>query len=101
MLKLLGPVDGLRIAELGAGIGRCALRCRGLRRSFGVYQHAFVSPFSCRFTGPLASVAKSVVALDFMENLIDQNRASNAHYGNIDFRHGLLSVAFLPTLQTR
>ncbi|KAI3432717.1 hypothetical protein D9Q98_004260 [Chlorella vulgaris] len=62
VLKLLGPVDGLRIAELGAGIGR--------------------------FTGPLASVAKSVVALDFMENLIDQNRASNAHYGNIDFRCG-------------
>lgn len=40
----------------------------------------------CRFTGPLASSAKSVVALDFMENLIEQNRASNSKYGNIDFR---------------
>ena len=39
-----------------------------------------------RFTGPLASAAKSVVALDFMENLIEQNRATNGKYGNIDFR---------------
>jgi hypothetical protein len=47
----------------------------------------------CRFTGPLAGVAKSVVALDFMENLIDQNRASNAHFGNIDFRWGMQVLA--------
>ncbi len=46
----------------------------------------FSAPIACRFTGPLAAAAKSVVALDFMENLIEQNRASNSKYGNIDFR---------------
>lgn len=34
-----------------------------------------------------------MVALDFMENLIDQNRASNAHFGNIDFRWGMWVLA--------
>ncbi|PSC74355.1 phosphoethanolamine N-methyltransferase 1-like [Micractinium conductrix] len=63
-------MDGLRLVELGAGIGR--------------------------FTGPLAAKAKSVVALDFMENLIDQNRTSNAHYGNIDFRCGDAMELALP-----
>ena len=46
------------------------------------------SPHGCRFTGPLASQAKSVVALDFMDNLIEQNRVTNGHLGNIDFRWG-------------
>lgn len=39
-----------------------------------------------RFTGPLAAKASSLVALDFMENLIEQNRRENGHHGNIDFR---------------
>lgn len=60
MLKLLGSVDGLDVVELGAGIGR--------------------------FTRPLAEEARSVVALDFMPNLIEQNRVDNGHLGNIDFR---------------
>lgn len=70
VLKLLGSVEGLRLVELGAGIGR--------------------------FTGPLAAAAKSVVALDFMENLIEQNRASNGKYGNIDFRCGDAMELSLP-----
>ncbi|KAL4421015.1 hypothetical protein ABPG77_008852 [Micractinium sp. CCAP 211/92] len=71
VLKLLGPVDGLRIVELGAGIGR--------------------------FTGPLAAKASSVVALDFMENLIEQNRVANGHHGNIDFRCGDAMELTLPS----
>ena len=43
-MRLLGSVEGLRVVELGAGIGR--------------------------FTGELAENAKSVVALDFIQNLI-------------------------------
>ena len=62
VMRLLGPVDGLRVVELGAGIGR--------------------------FTGPLAAAAKSVLALDFMQNLIDENEATNAHLGNVSFRCG-------------
>lgn len=30
-----------------------------------------------------------MVALDFMENLIEQNRKANGHHGNIDFRCAL------------
>ena len=59
-MNLLGPVDGLSLVELGAGIGR--------------------------FTADLAKSAKHVIALDFMQNLIDQNEKSNSHLGNIDFR---------------
>lgn len=62
VLTLLGPVDDLRVVELGAGIGR--------------------------FTGPLAQHAKSVFALDFMQNLIGQNEATNGHLGNVAFRCG-------------
>ena len=121
-------MEGLRVVELGAGIGRWGRQrrrrrhCRllpagGLARRQASWQGpglctqhpckvqqpgATGQPWRtcqqvccqplldaylpCRFTGPLAGSAKSVVALDFMENLIDQNRASNAHFGNIDFR---------------
>ena len=50
---MLGCVEGARIVELGAGIGR--------------------------FTGELAATARSVLAVDFMENLIEENRRANAH----------------------
>lgn len=59
VLRLLGSVEGLRVVELGAGIGR--------------------------FTGELARTAKSVIALDFMQNLIDENEQINGHLGNITF----------------
>jgi phosphoethanolamine N-methyltransferase len=58
----LGSTAGTRIVELGAGIGR--------------------------FTAEIAKDAKSVIALDFMQNLIDQNKANNGHMGNIEFRCG-------------
>ncbi|KFM27020.1 Phosphoethanolamine N-methyltransferase [Auxenochlorella protothecoides] len=70
VLKLLGSVDGLDVVELGAGIGR--------------------------FTRPLAEEARSVVALDFMPNLIEQNRVDNGHLGNIDFRCGDATELDLP-----
>jgi phosphoethanolamine N-methyltransferase len=56
---MLGPVEGQRIVELGAGIGR--------------------------FTGELACTARSVLAVDFMEHLIDENRARNGACGNVSW----------------
>ncbi len=50
---MLGSVAGKRVVELGAGIGR--------------------------FTGALAATAKSVLAIDFMDNLIQENRKSHGH----------------------
>ena len=38
-----------------------------------------------RFTGFLASDAKSVIAIDFMENFIRMNEANNSKYSNITF----------------
>lgn len=70
VLQLLGSVMGKRVVELGAGIGR--------------------------FTGELAKTAKSVLALDFMQNLIDQNEANNGHFGNVSFRCGDATELRLP-----
>ena len=50
---MLGCVEEKRILELGAGIGR--------------------------FTGPLAVTARSVLAVDFMEHLIEENKRANGH----------------------
>lgn len=38
-----------------------------------------------RFTSHLAQQAKSVIALDFMENFVLKNEEENSHYGNIKF----------------
>lgn len=70
VISLLGCTKGCRVVELGAGIGR--------------------------FTAEIAPGAKSVIALDFMQNLIDQNKASNDHLGNIDFRCGDATQLSLP-----
>lgn len=59
VLGMLGSVAGKRVVEVGAGIGR--------------------------FTGELARNASHVVAVDFMENLIEQNRISNAHCSNVEW----------------
>lgn len=53
VLAMLGCVEEKRILELGAGIGR--------------------------FTGHLAATARSVLAVDFMENLIEENKRANSH----------------------
>jgi phosphoethanolamine N-methyltransferase len=50
VLKTLGDVGGLRVLELGAGIGR--------------------------FTGDLAKRAAAVTACDFMDTLIQENMLS-------------------------
>ena len=59
---MLGSVKGKRVMELGAGIGR--------------------------FTGDLGAQAKSVLALDFMQRLIEENERKHGHMGNITFRAG-------------
>jgi phosphoethanolamine N-methyltransferase len=59
ILGLLPPFEGKDVIELGAGIGR--------------------------FTGELAKVARHVLAMDFMENLIKKNEDTHGHYGNVDF----------------
>ena len=52
---------------------------------------AFVSSTrSClfrRFTKTFAQLAKSVVAVDFMESFIEKNREDNQHYGTVEFLH--------------
>ncbi|KAK9864301.1 hypothetical protein WJX84_007766, partial [Apatococcus fuscideae] len=62
ILRMLGPVKGKRVVELGAGIGR--------------------------FTTPLAAEATSVLALDFMENLIEANRVINGAATNVTWAAG-------------
>ncbi|CAK0779821.1 hypothetical protein CVIRNUC_004862 [Coccomyxa viridis] len=60
VLAMLGCVEEKRILELGAGIGR--------------------------FTGPLAVTARSVLAVDFMEHLIEENKRANGHRRNVKWR---------------
>lgn len=62
VLAMLGSVKGKRVMELGAGIGR--------------------------FTGDLGAQAKSVLALDFMKRLIEENERKHGHMGNITFKAG-------------
>lgn len=62
VLGMLGSVKGKRVMELGAGIGR--------------------------FTGDLGAQAKSVLALDFMQRLIEENERQHGHMGNITFTAG-------------
>ncbi|KAF6264581.1 S-adenosyl-L-methionine-dependent methyltransferase [Scenedesmus sp. NREL 46B-D3] len=59
VLATLGDVSGKRVLELGAGIGR--------------------------FTGELAKQAKHVVACDFMEVSIAENRRQHEALGNVSF----------------
>lgn len=59
---MLGPVKGKRVLEIGAGMGR--------------------------FTGDLGAQAKSVLAVDFMERLIEENERQHGHMGNIAFKAG-------------
>jgi 2-polyprenyl-3-methyl-5-hydroxy-6-metoxy-1,4-benzoquinol methylase len=74
VLTFLGDVAGQRVVELGAGIGR--------------------------FTRPLAQAAASVVAIDFMQTLIDQNAKANADCANVDFRCGDATELDLPAGET-
>ncbi|KAF0311147.1 Phosphoethanolamine N-methyltransferase [Amphibalanus amphitrite] len=59
ILDSVPQVGGMRVLELGAGIGR--------------------------FTRKLAERAKHVTAVDFLETYIEKNRQSNEHLGNVEF----------------
>ncbi|CAL9068775.1 phosphoethanolamine N-methyltransferase-like [Musa acuminata AAA Group] len=59
VLSLLPPYKGKSVLELGAGIGR--------------------------FTGELAKEAGHVLALDFIESVIEKNESLNGHYKNTSF----------------
>lgn len=61
ILECLPDLDDKRILELGAGIGR--------------------------FTQRFAQLAKSVVAVDFMESFLEKNKQENSHYGTVEFIH--------------
>ena len=50
-----------------------------------------------RFTSDLAKRAQSVIAVDFMQNLISENEVQNNHYGNIDFRCADATLLELPS----
>ena len=43
---------------------------------------------SSRFTKEIAKNAKSVIAVDFIEDFIEKNREENSHLGNIEFAVG-------------
>ena len=58
VLAMLGSVAGKKVVELGAGIGR--------------------------FTGALAATAESVLAVDFMETLIEENKKTHGHRYNAE-----------------
>jgi len=58
VLAMLGSVAGKKVVELGAGIGR--------------------------FTGALAATADSVLAVDFMETLIEENKKTHGHRENVE-----------------
>lgn len=61
ILECLPDLDGKRVLELGAGIGR--------------------------FTRTFAQLAKSVVAVDFMESFLEKNKQDNSQYGTVEFIH--------------
>ena len=67
---MLGSVEGLRVVELGAGIGR--------------------------FTGELARTAKTVLAVDFMEHLIAENQQVNKRFKNVEWKAADATAMQLP-----
>lgn len=50
-----------------------------------------------RFTKRFAQLAKSVVAVDFMESFLEKNREENGHFGTVEFLHkDATQLAFEP-----
>jgi len=62
--------EGPRMIELGAGLGR--------------------------FTADFSKRCKYVLAVDFIEKLIEQNRITNGHLPNVDFQHADATKLVLP-----
>ncbi|XP_035265800.1 phosphomethylethanolamine N-methyltransferase-like isoform X2 [Anguilla anguilla] len=61
IMGLLPNLQGTRLLELGAGIGR--------------------------FTHHFAQYADHVTAVDFMEKFVEKNKQDNSHHRNVDFIH--------------
>ncbi|KAM4732463.1 phosphoethanolamine methyltransferase isoform 2-T3 [Anableps anableps] len=59
ILSMLPPLDGFRVLELGAGIGR--------------------------YTSHLLTKAAHVTAVDFMQSFVEKNRQNNGHHSNVSF----------------
>ncbi|XP_061756323.1 phosphoethanolamine methyltransferase isoform X1 [Nerophis ophidion] len=59
ILSMLPGLDGCRVLELGAGIGR--------------------------YTSHLLTRAAHVTAVDFMESFVEKNRQNNGHHSNVTF----------------
>ncbi|XP_051778199.1 uncharacterized protein LOC114646349 [Erpetoichthys calabaricus] len=59
ILSILPKLGGMKVLELGAGIGR--------------------------YTKHLVKVARHVTAVDFMQKFLDKNKEDNGHYSNVDF----------------
>ncbi|KAK5600432.1 hypothetical protein CRENBAI_021729 [Crenichthys baileyi] len=59
ILSMLPPLDGCRVLELGAGIGR--------------------------YTRHLLTKALHVTAVDFMQSFVEKNRQNNGHHSNVTF----------------
>ncbi|KAG2469289.1 PEAM3 methyltransferase, partial [Polypterus senegalus] len=59
ILSTLPKLGGMKVLELGAGIGR--------------------------YTKHLVKVARHVTAVDFMQKFLDKNKEDNGHYSNVDF----------------
>jgi len=71
ILEQLPPLDGLKILELGAGIGR--------------------------YTSHFAQVASHVTTVDFVEEFVDQNRKTTAHFNNVSYYVAdVMSLEFEP-----
>lgn len=59
ILSMLPPLEGRRVLELGAGIGR--------------------------YTSHLLTKAAHVTAVDFMQSFVEKNRENNGHHSNVNF----------------
>ncbi|XP_056295141.1 phosphoethanolamine methyltransferase isoform X2 [Pseudoliparis swirei] len=70
ILSMLPCLDGLRILELGAGIGR--------------------------YTSHLLTKASHVTAVDFMESFVERNRENNGHHSNATFIQADVTKLDLP-----
>ncbi|XP_033625910.1 phosphoethanolamine N-methyltransferase-like isoform X2 [Asterias rubens] len=70
ILSLLPSVKGMKVLELGAGIGR--------------------------FTGVLAEEADYVTAVDFMEKFIDKNKETHGNKNNVEFIHADVTALDFP-----
>nr|XP_015802184.2 phosphoethanolamine methyltransferase [Nothobranchius furzeri] len=70
ILSMLPPLDGYRVLELGAGIGR--------------------------YTSHLLTMATHVTTVDFMESFVERNRRDNGHHGNATFVQADVTKLALP-----